>query len=110
MEDKITGVCVDIPTVIKEKKNESLLRAMTHAIIEHYTPPTPEWISVKERLPDNDRDVLIYSPYHERERQVGYYGQSSEMFFYEQDDGSDSSIVVTHWQELPDKPTIGEAK
>jgi hypothetical protein len=91
MEDKITGVVVDIPTVIREAKQR-------------------RWISVKEKLPDNDRDVLIYSPYHERERQVGYYGQASEMFFYEQDDGSDSSIVVTHWQELPDKPTIGEAK
>jgi hypothetical protein len=84
MEHKITGVCVDIPTIIHEAKHG-------------------KWISVKDLLPASGEYVLTYSPEHEAGYVVAYYGSSSDMFFYETD-GATSSISATHWMPLPAPP------
>ncbi len=84
MEDKITGVCVNIDDVICEAKNG-------------------RWVSVKDRLPAPGEYVLTYTYEHEAGYVVAYYGSSSDMFFYETD-GATSSISATHWMPLPRPP------
>ena len=44
-EEKITGVCVDIPTVIKEAKGKKLQADAVEAAIKSFpTPPNPgDW-------------------------------------------------------------------
>lgn len=60
------------------------------------------WISVKDRLPDTDREVLVY------DLDFGYFvlsyiGMKWEglPFFHPN---------VTHWQELPDPPRMEDTE
>lgn len=62
------------------------------------------WISVEERLPDDDENVFAYSthPSEENNRvEVVFYNTSSEEW-----DGVNSMFLnkITHWQPLPPKP------
>lgn len=75
-----------------------------------------EWISVKERLPENDGWYLVYAP--------GYWGNSKiyglDGFAYsnfkhnykahwglERGTGRGWPGIVTHWMPLPDPPKEG---
>jgi hypothetical protein len=75
-----------------------------------------EWISVKERLPDDDQDVLVYH-LHDAHVTVGYFEKDNVSFYIESDggkfytdDGWETEIPwaqkggVTHWMPLPEKP------
>lgn len=61
-----------------------------------------QWISVKDRLPDNDRNVIVFTKY--KYRGVGClvagYWYLSIAPETDQEEG-----VITHWQELPAPPT-----
>ena len=75
-----------------------------------------EWISVKERLPSNDDDVLVY---HDRDHHisVGYFEKDNVSYYHEEDgskfytdSGWETEIPwaqkggVTHWMPLPQPP------
>lgn len=59
------------------------------------------WISVKDRLPDTDREVLVY------DLDFGFFVLSCRGTKWE-----DLPIIfnphVTHWRELPDPPRMEE--
>lgn len=69
-----------------------------------------EWISVKDRLPENDRLVLVSTKYflipkRKTKILIGYNSFRSgwcveELFI----DGDDINDHVTHWLELPQPP------
>lgn len=75
-----------------------------------------EWVSVKDKLPENDEDVLVYH-LEDDHITVGYF-ESENVSYYIQSDGSkfytysgwETEIPwaqkgeVTHWMPLPDKP------
>ena len=75
-----------------------------------------EWISVKDRLPEDDQHVLVYHAedfhitvgYFESDY-VQYYIESDGSKFYT-DDGWETEISwapkgdVTHWMPLPEPP------
>ena len=66
--------------------------------------PAPQWISVKERLPEIGRSVLIYYPkWDGDEIQVAKLEDDRMMFDIcgEFDIGTG---VVTHWMPLPEPP------
>lgn len=75
-----------------------------------------EWISVKDRLPENDEDVLVYH-WDDRHICVGCFDESRVSFYIESDGtkfytdcGWETDIPwaqkgqVTHWMPLPEAP------
>jgi hypothetical protein len=79
-------------------------RLAEEAFIAGYQAAAPQWISVKDRLPENISDVLILSK--EKESCVGYYRSSDNDWnmynpccsFHMELHG------VTHWMPLPEAP------
>lgn len=59
------------------------------------------WISVKDRLPDTDRYVLVFDKYSCMI--VSRYHKEQWMNYL-----SSEKNTVTHWQELPDPPRMEE--
>jgi hypothetical protein len=58
-----------------------------------------EWISVKDRLPENLDEVVIYVSDYGID--IAFY--SNQSFF---DYNSDGILSVTHWMPLPKPPKI----
>ena len=70
-----------------------------------------EWISVKDKLPPYNRDVLVYRPNMAMKILVdtydGYYGDDDDEWYegwarYGKD--TNGNPVVTHWAYLPQPP------
>ena len=70
-----------------------------------------EWISVKDKLPPYNRDVLVYRPNMAMKILVdtydGYYGEDDEEWhegwaLYGED--TNGNPVITHWAYLPQPP------
>ena len=70
-----------------------------------------EWISVKDKLPPYNRDVLVYRPNMSMKILVdtydGYYGEDDEEWhegwaLYGED--TNGNPVITHWAYLPQPP------
>lgn len=67
------------------------------------------WISVKERLPDSCRNVLCYYE-HDGVFEARRHDMSVTYFVTTENDHDGegdyfASATVTHWRELPPKPT-----
>jgi len=66
-----------------------------------------EWVSVKEKLPETNIDVLIY-PWWGNECHVGYYHAAKSIWLgYFPRDGL-GAVTPTHWTYKPPGP--GEGK
>lgn len=71
---------------LEEKKRKKLLNG---------------WISVKDRLPDNGKEVLILN--NDKDIYLGMYVDEAKSFFF--DFGMEyHKIEVTHWRPLPEPP------
>ena len=64
---------------------------------------TSEWISVEERLPEKDKDVMCYSNKNGGHMFFGYRGWISGEWM---EGGSLHIGDVTHWMPLPDAPEV----
>ena len=60
-----------------------------------------EWISVKERLPEERRRVFVHGSnnYNDEKRMIGQYWGDGRWLCMGR-----GQIAVTHWQPLPDPP------
>ena len=59
-----------------------------------------EWVSVKDRLPENGETVLVYRPTMKIQYMTSYY-------WYRFCDGAidiQGNDVITHWMPLPEPP------
>lgn len=63
------------------------------------------WISVKDRLPDTDRDIIVCL--ETGKVCCAWYGPALRIW-YDMDTTEIKS--VTHWRELPDPPRMEESK
>lgn len=61
------------------------------------------WISVKDRLPDTGRDIIMCL--ETREVCCGWYSQALRIWH---DMNATAIESVTHWRELPDPPRMEE--
>ena len=75
------------------------------AALELIADLTPKWVSVDERLPEDEQDVFVYgiengSPFWD----ATYYRQHSGEPPYWGCTGFDHESEVTHWMPLPPPP------
>lgn len=63
-----------------------------------------KWISVDDRLPERDTDVLVFGEH--MNTQVGFLFSSNELWFLTLMD-MDEIVDVTHWMPLPEPPETG---
>ena len=63
-----------------------------------------EWISVKDRLPNDEEDYLIiYLGWDDLIfHKVLYYCKTEKVWY----DNNMDEYIVTHWQPLPEPPSI----
>lgn len=73
---------------------------------------TNKWISVKERLPENTNNVLIYGGYGYIIAYRDIVGNCWEPIWVDQETGTPyvMDCDVTHWQPLPEPPQDTEEK
>ena len=60
----------------------------------------PKWISVKDRLPEDDRNVLVYDD-HDIQFWVAWHDESNNKWYTQE---GDRVYGVTHWMPLPKLP------
>lgn len=123
MSEKITGVVIDIPTIINNAKLRlyisdkfrrgglDMLSTATEVILRE---PRPNgWISVKERMPELNTPVLCFSI----ESYSDTYGPDYSVCellpdgrFREVTGEGYSCYSVTYWMPLPEPPEIERIK
>ena len=68
------------------------------------TPPN-EWVSVEERLPSSQEDVLVVAFWHERwQTMVGWHSDMGRKWRVITPHGEREPGGVTHWMPLPEPP------
>lgn len=68
------------------------------------TPPN-EWISVEERLPDSQADVLVVAFWHENwQTMIGWHSDTGKKWRVITPHGEMEPGGVTHWMPLPAPP------
>ena len=106
VREKLVELCEDLETLpccdTYEGQAEYLI---SHGVM------VQEWISVKDKLPPYNRDVLVYRPNMAMKILVdaydGYYGEDDEEWhegwaLYGED--TNGNPVITHWAYLPQPP------
>lgn len=73
------------------------------------------WISVEDKLPDEDGEYIVYAQdesslpnegiWYENVVVVAYY-RFDEWTWYEDDNEYDITDIVTHWMPLPEPPRM----
>lgn len=72
------------------------------------TPPN-EWVSVEERLPDSQADVLVVAFWHENwQTMIGWHSDTSKKWRVITPHGEMEPGGVTHWMPLPEPPEKDE--
>ena len=73
-----------------------------------------KWIPVTERLPEKNKDVLLYFGFKHKNQAVGFWeGEEKQRIVFWRaytDDGfyTDCDYSPTHWMPLPQPPKEGE--
>ena len=103
----------DVHTLFKIKGAKDILRSVDDCICDIPSAdvqPTPQWISVKERLPEIGKSILIHYPkWDGDEIQVAKLEGDGMMF----DICGEFNIgigAVTHWMPLPELPKSGDVE
>ena len=96
------------PTPVSEFEsgfNQGINQAMwiiTHA--PTLTPPN-EWVSVEDRLPDSQADVLVVAFWHENwQTMIGWHSDTGKKWRVITPHGEMEPGGVTHWRPLPAPP------
>lgn len=87
------------------------IEAEALAYIQQLEAQVPKWISVEERLPENDRMVIGFTPcdgfmfvgYYHEEKMAGYKWEKWKIITAMRST-KDMVKKVTHWMPLPEPP------
>lgn len=71
-------------------------------VIHELAEQIPKWISVEERLPENQDNVLIL--YGNGGVAIAYYDEDDEFFWRSLGDGAYRGVSATHWMPLLEPP------
>ena len=75
-----------------------VIKAITKADVQ----PVNQWISCKDKMPDDGVNVLIYAGNHMI--MLAWYDKDMEYFYICDSDYKYNPLDVTHWQPLPEPP------
>lgn len=112
MHDKIVDVLSDAIQDFSQvwdsheaaENGKSMYASKIIEILEEEFTPKDNWISVENRLPDNNDNVFVYSTHTENENcriEVGFYND-----VYKEWNGFSVYFInkITHWQPLISPP------
>lgn len=77
---------------------------MASDLMDSLTQCTHEWISVKDRLPENKQEVLVYDDDF-MEMMVCRYEDDQWNYYFMLKNTSLQIMKVTHWMYLPELPS-----
>lgn len=63
-----------------------------------------EWITVKDRLPETNRTVLVYMPELFNNIRTAFYARYWSENDEDWHEGWSTNMTVTHWMPLPEPP------
>lgn len=66
-----------------------------------------EWISVKERLPEDRHSVLVYCPYNKCIYTAYYDDFNDEWYHFGRGGRIEVYYTMSHWMPLPEPPKEG---
>lgn len=103
------------PIVVELESEQEAIDVAIAAALRRYRPPKsieeddankahmPEWISVKDKLPENDSHYLVFASDTCEVVECIYYGDGEWMT----KDLENMTDCVTHWMPLPKHPKEG---
>lgn len=66
-----------------------------------------QWVSVEDRLPDSQADVLVVAFWHERwQTMIGWHSDIGKKWRVITPHGEREPGGVTHWMPLPEPPEV----
>ena len=101
---------LDTDIVRQDKVALNLLEQVLYDIqhVPTLTPPN-EWVSVEDRLPKSQADVLVVAFWHERwQTMIGWHSDMGKKWRVITPHGEREPGGVTHWMPLPAPPTKEE--
>ena len=109
--DELLGIerLLDTDIVRQSKTASWLLDQVLHDIqaMPTLTPPN-EWVSVEERLPESQADVLVVAFWHENwQTMIGWHSDMGKKWRIITPHGEREPGGVTHWMPLPEPPKEG---
>lgn len=81
---------------------------MRNWVCRQPTIPSPQWISVKDRLPEEQKEVLIYLPEYDSVEMASLFTiPSMNLREWVQNEDAYMLDEVSHWMPLPTNPKDG---
>ena len=110
-EDNILMMFNRFYHMCKTKEQRTLVLDMKYAFLEIPAAdvvPKSEWISVEDRLPEPNTNVLLYAFFHNQWQIVkGWHSYCDKKFHIVNSDyPSLTDVPVTHWMPLPEAPKM----
>jgi uncharacterized protein DUF551 len=65
-----------------------------------------KWISIKDKLPEDNRPVLLFTPFEYFGELHSCVGNSESIRKCSTNSGNVKSPIFTHWFPLPEAPSI----
>lgn len=82
---------------------KTVLNGDTRALIQQLEAQVPKWISVEERLPEDQRSVLTVNG-HGEIRIMGLWSKRGDAWTWVHNDRMMHYNDITHWMPLPEPP------
>ena len=88
---------------------DAALNTLLDYIADMPTAPTyGQWVSVKDRLPEEQKEVLIYLPEYDSVEMAALFTiPSMNLREWEQNEGAYMLDEVSYWMPLPEPPEAG---
>ena len=90
-----------------DPKTDPFSEWLAEYLVDHLPTLTPpnEWVSVEERLPESQADVLVVAFWHERwQTMIGWHSDTRKKWRVITPHGEREPGGVTHWMALPAPP------